>query len=151
MKKLVLISLPIALAFLPWAVLAAELERAITLRCMFTKSFTAEHNEQGGMTSYDKGRNSFGNDSMVYDKIDLEKATARLIGNNGSAELSSGLFIGGLNFIESTGVGSLSITSVFNKTNKDGEYSAVMSRHMSMDGTPVVSQHFGLCKIVESR
>lgn len=85
------------------------------------------------------------------DAIDVQKGTARLIGNNGSEDLTVIAGESVLHFIERTPSGSLNTTSVFEQPNGPGtSLNAVTSRHIAMlDGIPMTSQNYGVCRVWE--
>jgi len=85
------------------------------------------------------------NTTIYYDSIDIESGSARIIGNQGSGNavvLTTGI---GITFIEKTGIGNLTFTTVFNSKNKSGQFYAVSSRHIDSLGDLLPSQYHGTC------
>jgi hypothetical protein len=84
----------------------------------------------------------------IYDNIDLEKATARMIGGRGASNVHVLQGPAAYHFLEPTGSG-MSITTIFGVAKQE-QYFAIYSRHM-MDGEiPLPSTYTGTCKIVIS-
>ena len=111
---------------------------------------------QGTMVSWDEGRpsleqGSFGKDSgVVFDSIDTQAGTARIIGNVGAGDISVVVTPVGLTFIEKTGVGGLNFTTVFKHFVEPENVSrvAVTSRHHGLF-SPFPSQYHGTCVILQ--
>ena len=88
--------------------------------------------------------------SVVFDSIDLEKGTARVIGNNGATDVSAKRTPQGVTFIEITPVGNVVIDTVFAKFKQGtSEFICVESRHNDGLSSPIPSQYHGTCKILE--
>jgi len=89
---------------------------------------------------------------LHYDSIDLKEQKARIISNQGSADVSVITTLTGLTFIEITPIGNISITTVF-ADYKEGsrDFIAVLSRHMKLFPSKVIlpSQYHGICKVWE--
>jgi hypothetical protein len=85
-----------------------------------------------------------------FDSIDLQTKTARLIGNAGAGDVSILLGVSGLTFIEQTGAGNFSFTTIFPfyKQNTT-EFIAVTSRHMNLIKYLLPFQYHGTCKVWE--
>lgn len=85
------------------------------------------------------GKESF---SLVYDSIDTNSGSARLIGNAGAVGVQVIQTAEGLHFFEVTPSGNVSVTTVFSAKGVP----AAHSRHTNLPGGPVVSQHHGHCR-----
>ena len=86
----------------------------------------------------------------VFDSINLKGGTARLIGNQGSADVIVIPTPSGITFMETTGTGNVVFTTVFPVYKKySNDFIAVTSRHMNLPGGPLPSQCHGTCKIWE--
>jgi len=84
--------------------------------------------------------------ALHFDSIDAKKGTARLIGNQGSADVFSFMTQTGVHFMEQTGTGAVNVTTVFAEYAAGTQnFMAVTSRHLSIDG-PFTSQWQGTCK-----
>ena len=81
------------------------------------------------------------------DAIDLDKRTARKIGNVGAADMTVFPSLSGISFLEVTPLGSFAFTTVFAEYNADGDFIVVAARHMVINGKPMVSQSHGTCKV----
>jgi hypothetical protein len=152
-KKLITIS--VALLF-PVYLLAADnqqvpkLLNAETLKCFFETGYTTTY-DNGKLSDTEKSKNPFGEESIVFDSIDLQKGTARLVGNNGASSLAVSNTAGSINFIEVTPTNNVNLITVFAATEETTDkYVAVFSRHINkLLGEPIISQFFGSCKILE--
>ena len=107
----------------------------------------------GVSTEWDEGKiktesGKFGS-SLHFDSIDLEKGTARIIGNQGAEDILSILTLAGISFVETTGLGNMILTTVFFEyTDKNSkQYKMVQSRHVSLMSNAFPSQYYGNCKI----
>jgi hypothetical protein len=121
---------------------AAEAE--LTFRCKFS---------EGQSTTFDDGspsskRSEF--PELLFDKINVEKGTARIIGNNGAVDIVALRSSESVHLIEQTAIGNLSIATIFinEKFKKINSYPIVISRHMTISVSPHTSQHRGLCKLL---
>ncbi len=81
------------------------------------------------------------------DAIDLDKRTARKIGNVGAADVAVFPSLSGISFLEVTPMGNFVFTTVFAEYNADGDFIVVEARHMAIDGKPMVSQYHGTSKV----
>jgi hypothetical protein len=87
---------------------------------------------------------------LQFDAIDLKAKKARLIGNQGASDVAALVTPAGVTFIEETGFGNLSITTVFSDYAKGTrEFVVVHSRHIGGLGSPLPSQYHGTCKVWE--
>ena len=102
---------------------ARRLRSARTLRCSF----------EGFSTDF------------VFDGIDYDAGTARMVGNAGSAPLGAFMGANGATFIEITPTGNVMTTTVFAWWGADRRYVAVHSRHTAIGGDPIPSQVEGAC------
>ena len=97
-----------------------------------------------------KLKNDDFNVTIFFDSIDMNKGKARMIANQGSADV---MVIPGplsINFFEETGSGNMIFTSVFPNYSKDTEdFISVTSRHVNLPGGPLPSQYHGTCKVWE--
>ena len=85
-----------------------------------------------------------------FDSIDLREGKARIIGNQGSADITAFVTPAGITLVESTGLGNLVFTTVFARYKPEtDEFCAVMSRHMNLIGASLPSQYYGTCKVWE--
>ena len=130
------------IAFASLQIYAAEVE--LTFRCKFS---------EGHSTNFDNGnpiskRSEF--PDLLFDKINVEKGTARIIGNNGAVDIVAISGSESVHLIEQTAVGNLSIATIFNneKFKKVNSFPIVISRHMTIAVSPHTSQHRGLCKLL---
>jgi len=123
-----------------------ELIKAKSLKCYFGPGASA--NWKGKKVKVEL--NSF-DITLNFDSIDLKNQKARIIGNQGAADLIVLLSMMGINFIEQTDMGNLNITTVFpNYAQETSDFIAVTSRHLSIPGSsPLPSQYHGTCKVLE--
>lgn len=83
-------------------------------------------------------------------KIDRNKMTANLVGNNGYTEVAAVLGNDKISFIEIVPSGSTNIYTVYSeRISTNGEFIAVTSRHSSVVGQALPSQYYGTCKVLE--
>ena len=95
---------------------------------------------------------SFGKDAgIVFDSIDTQAGTARIIGNASAGDISVVVTPVGLTFIEKTGFGGLNFTTVFKHfvEPENVARAAVTSRHITLLGSPFPSQYHGTCVILQ--
>ena len=112
---------------------------------------------QGTIVSWDEGRpvleqGNFGKDAgIVFDSIDTQAGTARIIGNAAAGDIRVVVTPVGLTFIEKTGVGGLNFTTVFAHFVGPENVArvAVTSRHIALFGSPFPSQYHGTCVILQ--
>lgn len=128
-----------------------RLMKAKTLKCFLGKGCQANWNK--GEPELEIGEFSSKKEDcvLIFDSIDLEKGTARFIGNQGSIDVVAFTTLAGITFIEEAGSGSVSITTVFATYKKGSEdLIFVHSRHIApMIIAPIPSQYHGVCKILE--
>lgn len=87
------------------------------------------------------------NDDIVqFDSIDINKHSARVIGNLAAGDVSVISNEVGLTFIEIKPL-VLSITTVFSANSVNTEFISVDTRHVNVFGTPMAEQYYGSCKI----
>jgi hypothetical protein len=82
---------------------------------------------------------------VIIDRIDPKNGKAKIEGwNEGTVSVVPGSE--GLNFIEFSGGGNISVITVLPYLDKSGKYVAVMSRHLNAlpMKRPIVSQWYGL-------
>jgi hypothetical protein len=119
-------------------------QEKLTFRCNLGPGASA--NWDSGSVSVEKDTFGKPNVELTFDAIDLKAGTGRIIGNAGGSDL---VVLGGseaITLIEQTGSGNFVFTTIFKATAKrNGEYIAVMSRHISMPGGPLPSQYHGTC------
>ena len=108
-----------------------NLFKAKSLKCEFGPGVSTEW-EKGKIKTESA---NFGA-PLHYDSIDLEKGTARLIGNQAFADIASFLTLTGISFIETTPMGNINITTVLFEYSDESskQYKVVQSRHISMMG-----------------
>ena len=87
--------------------------------------------------------------SLHFDSINTKAGKARLIGNQGVADVAVLLSGSGITFVEQTGSGTFAFTTIFpERVPGTDEFYAVTSRHMAMlSGRPLPSQYHGKCKV----
>ena len=126
---------------------AASLFQAQSVRCEWG---------QGTIVSWDEGRpvleqGNFGKDAgIVFDSIDTQAGTARIIGNAAAGDIRVVETPDGLTFIEQATFGGLNFTTVFAHFVGPGNVAlaAVTSRHLSF-ASPFPSQYHGTCVILQ--
>ena len=125
---------------------AASLFQAQSIRCELG---------QGTTVSWDRGRPSFEQSSfgveMVFDSIDTQAGTARIIGNAAAADISVVVTPVGLTFIEQVPSGGMNFTTVFAHfvELENVALAAVTSRHLNIINSPRPSQFHGTCVILQ--
>ena len=130
---------------------SAPLFSAKSLKCSFESGvFTKFENEKW------KSKNSKMVD-LIFDSIDTDKQSARLIANMGASDLAAYLMPRALHFIEITDTGNFNLTSVFlphqpvqKSISASESFLAVHSRHINIPDlvnpvNPLVSQYYGKC------
>ena len=88
---------------------------------------------------------SFGTD-LVFDLVDYDAGTARLVGNAGTSPLSAVPGLSGVSFIEVTPSGAVNTYTVYAWLNAERRFVAVTSRHTAVAG-PSPSQLNGSCDV----
>ncbi|UCE04968.1 MAG: hypothetical protein JSW07_15275 [bacterium] len=115
------------------------------LKCQFGPGASA--NWKQGQLKLEKDNCSL---TIIFDSIDIDKGKARMIANQGSADVMVIATPQSITFIEPIGSGNWCFTSVFpNYSKVTGDFIAVISRHINMPGGPLPSQYHGTCKIWE--
>ena len=111
---------------------------------------------QGTIVSWNEGRplleqGSFGKDAeIIFDSIDTQVGTARIIGNASAGDISVVETPVGLTFIEQATFGGMNFTTVFAHfvEPENVALAAVTSRHLSF-ASPFPSQYHGTCVILQ--
>jgi len=123
--------------------------KAKSFKCTFENGYFARW-ENGHLESKVLKENL----TLIFDSINLKNKTARLIGNQGTSDISANKTFGGITFVEITSVGSFITTTIYIPTklvDKDVTafvFLAVHSRHIvPFLGEPLSSQYYGKCKI----
>ncbi len=125
----------------------ARLQIAKSLRCSFPYGMGANSRNGTLKPVPEEGKVEF-----IVDSIDLQKATARGIGNNGASNLFAQMTLAGLTLVESTSAGNQIFTTVFTHGPAGtGSLFAVYSRHIEIFGTIVASQWYGTCDIIPNQ
>lgn len=113
-----------------------------SLKCQFPRGIFIKWN--GGTISPES--DGEGLPEIFFDNINFATGKARIIGNNGASDVSLIRQSAGLSFVETTTFGSVIITTIFTHSTPDGEYLAVMSRHIDSLASPLPSQYYGMCR-----
>jgi hypothetical protein len=118
------------------------------LRCEF-ESYTSAIAEKADRDIRATVRAEPGIDPLTYADLDPANGSAQLIGNIGASRVT--LIATGItwSFVEVTDAGNVNITQAFLFGEPDaprGLYRAIHSRHSSIAGVIVASQHYGHCK-----
>ena len=117
--------------------------QTLSYRCNFT---------DGQITNFDKGSPSTKRENkfteLIFDQIDINKKTARLIGNAGVAQVQALEGDESIHLVEITNSGNLNMTTIFltDKGKSIGVFPVVHSRHIKIASSPLPSQYVGLCK-----
>lgn len=131
-----------------------QLMNARTLRCELGPGTTASWDSKGRLKQ--ELVPEFGKEGVLtFDSLNLGAGTARLVAG-GVADVKVIQTHAGLTFIEETGTGNLIFTTVFADARTPYEYRVVSSRHVAMSTpdvhiTPLPSQFYGTCKILDLR
>ncbi len=85
----------------------------------------------------------------TFDQLDNKDGNARMIGNNGSADITVIQGRYGLSLIEITGSGAVMLTTIFlgNGYEHGANVQAVYSRHTAADDALLPSQRVGTCTV----
>ncbi len=117
--------------------------QTLTIRCKFSNAFNTRFDNSSPVSK------DFLSDlgELVFDQLDVQKGTGRIIGNAGSAAVSVIKGNQGLHILEGTASGNLNITTIFD-TDRNGStnYYVVHSRHLRLSSGPFPSQHVGNCQ-----
>lgn len=124
-----------------------QLIQARSLKCMFVEGTQTDWRNGRLSTSPIKNERF----ELYFDSVDAKRQTARLIGNNGAADVRAVFTSRSLTFIEQTLSGNLNVTTVFPFYKKGTEeFVAVTSRHLTLpDDAPFPSQRHGTCRVWE--
>lgn len=119
----------------------SSLYSAKTLRCAFPEGTQAEFKGE----SIEKTASSM--DSLIiFDSINVESGTARMIGNVGAVDVTATISFHGVSFLEVTDTGNIVITTAY-VGDSITLFPAVMSRHLTILQVPFPSQQYGWCEI----
>ena len=127
---------------------AASLFQAQSIRCEWGQGTTVSWD--GGRPSFEQG--SFGNEAgIIFDSIDTQAGTGRIIGNAAAGDISVVVTPVGLTFIEQVPSGGLNFTTVFAHfvEPENVALAAVTSRHLTIIDHPLPSQFHGTCVILQ--
>ncbi|WP_057833182.1 hypothetical protein [Colwellia sp. TT2012] len=91
--------------------------------------------------SNEKGNHKVKDKFVLSFVVDTETGKSYLIGNNGSAEVSFFKNDGSYTFVEMTGTGNITVTTL------DKNLMSVHSRNMVLSGSLIPSQYYGLCDV----
>jgi len=123
---------------LPMSASAAGWHGVKTFKCFFDSAANYDGSE------IEKSKNPFGDSSLIIDSIDLEKNTARAIGNAGGDDALIVTHDPMLTLVATTGAGNMVFTTISQTKDK---FPIVSSRHMMIGNDLVFSQNYGTCKI----
>ena len=85
---------------------------------------------------------------LSFDRLDAPDGKARLIGNNGSADVNVSMGTHTLNIIEITPSGNWNVLTILtNDITHGAKLQAVYSRHVTTGFALVPSQRVGYCQI----
>jgi hypothetical protein len=126
-----------------------KLIQAKTLKCVWEKGVSSKWKE--GLAVIEESKMA----GFTYDSIDLQKGMARFIANAGAADIMVITSMTGIVFIEQTGSGNNTFTTVYSLKADPIDFMepretfyAVHSRHMNFfSNTPISSQYYGKCMI----
>jgi hypothetical protein len=125
--------------------LAALLRQARSFRCFFTVTAvtTFKDGRRTIEVTHEKG-------TVVYDNIDLQRGTARVVGNVGAGDLKVTWSAGALWFVEQAPAGNLIVTTIF-PAYEEGtrEFVVVESRHWFIGQFASGEQSSGSCRLLE--
>jgi hypothetical protein len=125
--------------------LADRLHHARSLRCWFTDSTVTEY-KSGVRTiavTHDKS-------AAVYDNINLEHRSARIIGNIGAADLTALWQAGALWFILQAPNGNVVVTTVFpTYVAGTNQFIIIESRHWAIGQFASGEQGSGNCEVLD--
>jgi hypothetical protein len=121
---------------------SARLFATKTFRCVFTLS--ASVNMDGDVPKVGSRSDNL---ELVFDQIDFEKRSARLIGNAGAEDVTVLVGRERITLLEATGNGTIQVTAIYMSQRSDGQFKAVHSRHTAaIGGVPIASQMYGSCR-----
>jgi hypothetical protein len=125
----------------PWD----SLEKAQSLKCSFGPGISTEWKSDEPKTEDARF------DVEVYLRdIDHQTGRARLMDNGESTDVSAYLYPMSANFIGMTGMGNISVITVYPYYLKGTEnFPAAWSKHLYLADGPLTSQFYGTCKAGE--
>ena len=125
----------------PWE----ALNEAQSLKCIFGPGITTEW--KAGEPKPEDTRI----DVEVYlNDIDLQAGKARLVGSEGTADVSTEVSPMTVNFVGMSGMWNMSMITVYPYYLKGTEnFPAVWSRHLYLKDGPLASQFYGSCRVSE--
>jgi hypothetical protein len=134
-------ALPILFTVLITAISTNSYSQTQSFRCNFS---------DGISTNWDSGKPSLTKDArmaeMVFDQLDTQKGSGRLIGNAGVENIQTLSGDKSIHIIEITPTRNMNITTIFAPVKKNPNlHPAVHSRHINLMGEPLTSQFVGLC------
>lgn len=115
-----------------------------------TYSFKCKYST-GNVGKFEKGYPSTESDKglgeSVFDNLNPEKKTGRMIGNAGGSDVIVLPGDRSLNILETTGTGNLNVITIFlsNDPKFQGKFPVVQSRHINLSNGPIPSQYLGIC------
>ncbi|MBL0338859.1 MAG: hypothetical protein IPP67_06780 [Rhodospirillaceae bacterium] len=118
-----------------------------TMRCTFNiPGISAGWDSNGEFKSTKSDFSTKPQDAVIiFDNINQDKMTARMVGNNGASDVYVLSTEKSLSFLEITSSGNPILTTLFLSASlSDHTFPAVMSRHISII-QPVISQFYGTC------
>jgi hypothetical protein len=87
---------------------------------------------------------------LVFDQVDGEKGTGRLIGNLGGSDVVVFTSPDVTMILERVTTGAFQVTAIYSARRPDGTFKAVHSRHTPVfGGEPLPSQYYGSCRKFE--
>ena len=119
--------------------------QTMSVRCTFSDGFST-HFDSGKPSSK---RTIVMKDPIVFDSLDPQKRTGRMIGNAGVTDIQVLETERGMHLIEFTIAGNMNITTLFTNTKDKTSIPAVHSRHVSIRDDAIPSQSVGLCKRID--
>lgn len=126
-----------------------RLEQLKTLRCRYGPGAVGFWKDDGTVTT----KSEFGDPFVVhFDAINLKDGTARVIGKNGSSDVTVLSDRTSMTFVERGRSGVISFTTVFAlRRDKQGHFAAVTSQHADLIlGEVLAMQDLGTCEPLNS-
>lgn len=117
-----------------------RLRLSSTFRCEFPISVSG--NLRSDAPSSAVSREKF---ELVFDNVSVANGKARMIGNNGGADIVVSGADDGIALLEPLESGLFQMTVIYAAQTGSGRFKAVHSRHSSIMGTPLPSQYYGSC------
>jgi hypothetical protein len=120
------------------------------LKCEF-ESYASAVAEKNATSITAQIKSQPGIEPLTFADLDANTQSAQMIGNVGASRVT--MFATGTtwSFVEVTDAGNINTTQVFlwDEPEADrGVYRAIHSRHSSIMGVIVASQHYGHCKVL---